>query len=251
MRPRILIIAGSDSSGGAGLSKDVETIANHGGSARPVITAITVQTNSAVAQISHSAPELVAAQISTAMDDGKVDAVKIGMLGNAAIVDAVAKALQNHSEIPIILDPVLAATSGAQLLDIAGRKAMTMRLFPLVKILTPNRPEAALLCNSVGDHQTARQARHLVSLGPQYILMKGGHSSGNTACDELHDINGYYQKYCTPRLAVAMRGTGCMQASALACNLAAGLSVPDACATAKNYVYEKLLRNQNQDGVIS
>lgn len=239
MTGTILVIAGSDPSGGAGLSRDIDTIARLGASARPVVTAVTAQTDRAVSRVACLPPGLIAEQLVAALDDGRPQAVKIGMLGNAAIVEAVADRLTRADPLPVVLDPVLAASSGRPLLDAAGRTAMLERLLPLVTLLTPNRPEAAALCGApkaLAEADFARQALHMLERGPRFVLLKGGHGDDRAAVDRLYGKDGLRQSFEAPCAAGSARGTGCTLASAIAVLLAQGHGMAEAVRQAKDFV---------------
>lgn len=235
---RILVIAGTDSSGGAGLSRDVAMATTLGCAVAPVVTAVTVQTNAAVIAIQPIDPDLVAAQIRAAFDskDTAPKAVKIGMLGTPEIAQAVARSLP--LSLPVVLDPVLKSTSGGQLMPVAA-------LAPLLRhvtLLTPNLAESALLSDSAEtqDRQQLQvQARRLLALGPKAVLIKGGHGDGPCATDHLFHATGHQALSC-PRLARGKRGTGCSLATAVACRLALGDELTTACHTAKNALFRWL-----------
>jgi hydroxymethylpyrimidine/phosphomethylpyrimidine kinase len=242
-RPAVLVIAGSDSSGGAGLVRDLEVLADLGCEAVCAVSAVTAQTHGRVIAVHHVPPQVVRAQISAALDSTAVGAVKIGMLGTAATVNAVADSLPRGGALPIVLDPVLLSSSGGELLDEAGRAAMRTRLFPLTTVLTPNIPEAAALCGTApaaSREALLEQARSLLATGVGAVLLKGGHATGAEAVDLLLGADGAPQWLSSPRLEARSRGTGCALASAIAAALAHGSSVEDACASAKRYVLSLL-----------
>jgi len=242
MIPTVIVVGGSDSSGGAGLSRDIATLAELGCEARPVLTAVTAQTSAAVAAIELVSPQFVARQLSSALETGPVGAVKIGMLGNGAIVAAIAKALSERLTVPVIIDPVIASSSGRNLLTADGMEALKRMLLPLCHIVTPNLPEASMLTGmrEAGSHSDlADQANVLRRYGAKFVLIKGGHGEGEEATDWLfgeHAPRGF----CSPRLAVEKRGTGCSLATAIAAHLAAGHSIDMACSLAKEHVNRRL-----------
>jgi hydroxymethylpyrimidine/phosphomethylpyrimidine kinase len=218
----ILVIAGTDSSGGAGLSRDIAVAAQLGFAVKPVVTAVTAQSNDAVRRVELVDADLVKAQIEAAFEDDGPAAVKIGVLGDEAVVRAVADALKG-CELPIVLDPVLAASSGAQLLSDKGIAAMKERLLPLVTLVTPNLPEAEIL----GIEQLANLCRA--------VLLKGGHGEG----DVLRDVLTQGQSetvFTAQKQAFAPRGTGCTLSTAIACGLADGLALEVAVRQAHRYV---------------
>jgi hydroxymethylpyrimidine/phosphomethylpyrimidine kinase len=234
----VLVIAGTDSSGGAGLARDLRTLAELETRALCAVTAVTAQSDSGVLGVHVIPADLLRAQIATAFATCRIDAVKIGMLGTADIVRAVTEALRPHDTVPVVLDPVLASSSGTALLDEPGRAALLELLLPRVTLLTPNIPEAGLLLGTpaaTGEAQMLAQAQALLTLGARAVLMKGGHGTGPEAVDLLVSAQG------TDRLAVARmdascRGTGCALASAAAAALAEGLALDTACISAKGYV---------------
>ena len=239
----VLVIAGMDSSGGAGLARDVATLTRFGVGALVAVTAVTAQTDSAVRSVELLPPPLVAAQISAALATRRAAAIKTGMLGSGAIVAAVAAGLPPRELVPLVLDPVLAATSGGTLLDAPGRAALAQLLLPRATLLTPNIPEAALLLEAapaVSAEEMIAQGRALCARGAAAVLMKGGHASGALAIDWLVTRAGSVQRLAAPRLAAGRRGTGCALASAIAAGLAGALPLETACQRAKEHVTELL-----------
>lgn len=237
----VLVIAGTDSSGGAGLTRDVATLAHFGVGALCAVTAVTAQTDAAVLGITRLTAELVRAQITAALATGRVAAVKTGMLVDAEVVETVAATLP--VQLPLIVDPVLAATSGAELLDGAGRQALMRRLLPRLTLLTPNLSEAAsLLATSVAgsDAEVIAQGKALCARGAAAVLIKGGHAEQPLATDWLVTADGECQSFAAPRIAAQRRGTGCALAAAIAAGMASGLECSAACARAKSYVTELL-----------
>lgn len=207
------------------------------------VTAVTAQSNTRVAMVHHIPPEVIRAQIAAAFESRAVAAIKIGMLGTRTTVEAVAASLPLDAAIPIVLDPVLMASSGGELLDAEGRSAMLAGLFPRATILTPNIPEAAVLLGEAtasGEPALTAQARRLLALGPQSILLKGGHHAGEEAVDLLVSRNDVVRRIAAARIAATHRGTGCALASAIAAGLASGMSVVEACQQGKRYVTELL-----------
>ena len=242
-RPAVLVIAGSDSSGGAGIVRDVATLAELGCEALCAVSAVTAQTHGQVVSVHHVPPQVVGAQIRAALESARIGAIKIGMLGTAATVSAVADSLPRPGTIPIVLDPVLISSSGGVLLDEAGREEMRARLFPLATVLTPNIPEAASLCATAPatDRQALlAQARALLATGTRAVLLKGGHAEGAASVDLLLSADGAPQWLSAPRLGTRCRGTGCALASAIAAGLARGSAIEEACAGAKRYVHSML-----------
>ena len=244
--PAVLVIAGTDSSGGAGLARDLRTLCDFGAEALCAVTAVTAQSHARVSAVQPLPPALIRAQIRCALESRRVDAIKIGMLGTAAAAEAVAQCLAPPLRIPVVLDPVLRSSSGGVLLDEAGRRAMQEKLFPLTTLLTPNIPETAVLCgeqpSSDGDPATLLEwAARLLGQGPQAVLIKGGHGSGPEAADLL--AHGGQTRWLTSaRLGGSLRGSGCALASAIAAELARGEPLEEACWTARRYVLDLLAR---------
>ncbi len=239
----VLVIAGSDSSGGAGMGRDLRVLAQLGAAAVCAISAVTAQTHGRVVSVHHVPPEVVRAQIRAALQSARVGAIKIGMLGTTATVSAVAEELSQAGPIPIVLDPVLISTSGGTLLDEYGRAEMRARLFPLAAVLTPNIPEAAALCAvspAASREERITQARTLLAMGPRAVLLKGGHAAEPEAADLLLMRDAAPQWLSSPRLNAESRGTGCALASAIAAGLAAGSTVEEACRSARSYVLRML-----------
>jgi hydroxymethylpyrimidine/phosphomethylpyrimidine kinase len=233
------VIAGSDSSGGAGIVRDVAVLAELGCEALCTVCAVTAQTHGQLVSVHHVPPQVVRAQITAALESAPIAAIKIGMLGTAATVSAVADSLPRGGTIPIVLDPVLLSSSGGVLLDEAGRAQMRSRLFPLATVLTPNIPEAASLCATAPatDREALlAQARSLLATGARAVLLKGGHAAGAESVDLLLTAEGRPQWLSSPRLDARCRGTGCALASAIAAGLAGGAAIEEACASAKDYV---------------
>lgn len=234
----VLSIAGSDSSGGAGIQADVKTIAAHGLFAETAITALTAQNTLGVTGVVAVDPAFVAAQIDAVFEDIRPAAVKIGMVSSAAIIEAVACALERHGARNIVVDPVMVATSGARLIDEEAVRALKERLLPLADIATPNLPEAAALCGFAVDDEASmeRAARTLVAAGRGGVLVKGGHAAAS-ADDVLVQPDGALTWLRAPRIATPnTHGTGCTLSSAIACGLARGWTMEQAVRSAKDYV---------------
>lgn len=235
---RVLIVAGSDSSGGAGIQADIKTIAALGAYAMTAITAVTVQNTTGVKSFHPVPPKVVADQIDAVLSDIGADAVKTGMLVDAATVEAVAVALSAYAGTPIVVDTVMIAKGGATLLDDAGVDAMRTSLFPLAALITPNAPEAAFLAGLSVEtpDDLARAGEKLLAQGARAVLVKGGHLKGDTVTDVLVDTNGT-QMFRTRRIDnPSTHGTGCTLASAIAAGLAQGLTLEQAVVRARHYV---------------
>lgn len=244
-RPAVLVVAATDSSGGAGLTRDVQVLADFSVDALCVITAVTAQSDSRVTAVHHIPHAIIRAQVAAAFETRQVGAIKIGMLGTRASVDAVVDSLPRSMSIPIVLDPVLVSSSGGVLLDAGGRDAMRKNLFPRTALVTPNVPEAAALLDADvanSEYVLIEQAQSLLALGPQAVLIKGGHMSGEQAVDLLVSRDHGLRRIPSLRLHATKRGTGCALASAIAAGLASGMSLFDACRQAKRYVVEMLSR---------
>jgi hydroxymethylpyrimidine/phosphomethylpyrimidine kinase len=233
-----LTIAGSDSSGGAGIEADLKTFSALGVYGACAITALTAQNTTGVVAIHDVPPDFVTAQIDAVFSDLDVGAVKIGMLANAAVAGAVAAALARHRARNVVLDPVLAATSGEKLLQ-SEATARLRGLIARVRVVTPNLPEAAILLDAPvarDEHEMQAQAQELLALGAQAVLIKGGHLDGDESVDLLVDAQGS-ERFAAPRIATKnTHGTGCTLASAIAAGLAKGLSLDRAVREAKLYV---------------
>jgi hydroxymethylpyrimidine/phosphomethylpyrimidine kinase len=240
---RILVIAGSDSGGGAGIQADIKTITCLGGYAMTAVTAVTVQNTLGVSAIHAIPPEIVAKQIRACIDDIGVDAVKIGMLGSAATINAVAEALAGV-KVPIVLDPVMVAKGGASLIDADAAEAMVARLLPLAAVVTPNTPELVELTGTeIEDEADALlAAQELLHSGPRAVLAKGGHLGGETITDWLVTRGGHLAFQSARFDSRHTHGTGCTLASALACGLGQGLALEAAVERARAFVAQGLAR---------
>lgn len=236
-----LTIAGSDSGGGAGIQADLKSFSALGVYGASVLTAITAQNTRAVTMVEAVSPAMIRAQIDAVLDDITVGAVKIGMLGSAQAVEAVAEGLAGR-DLLVVLDPVMIAKSGDRLIADDAIAAMVDRLLPMATVLTPNLPEAARLLSRVvaGDPtETLAQGEALRGLGPRWVLMKGGHAAGETCTDQL--IGPERHDLAAPRLATRnTHGTGCSLSSAIAAGLAQGMTVPDAVARAHAWLHEAI-----------
>jgi hydroxymethylpyrimidine/phosphomethylpyrimidine kinase len=236
--PVAVTIAGSDSGSGAGIQADLKTFAALGVYGASVITALTAQNTQGIAAIHEVPADFVTAQLDAVFSDLAVGAVKIGMLGNAAVVDAVADGLARHHAPDIVLDPVLAATSGEKLLRADAIGALR-KLIAMARVLTPNIPEAAALLDlplARDEAEMRAQAERLLALGTGAILIKGGHAAGGESVDLLVDAQGC-QRFAAPWIATSnTHGTGCTLASAVAAGFAKGLGLTEAVGEAKAYV---------------
>ncbi len=234
---RILVVGGSDSGGGAGIQADLKTVMALGGYATTAITALTAQDTRGVHAVHPVPPEFVARQMALALDDIGADAVKSGMLGDAAIIHAVAGVLQGRG-LPLVLDPVMVAKGGSPLLDPAATEVLWL-LIRMATVLTPNVPEAeALLGHPIPKHEAALEAAAaLLRRGAPAVLLKGGHLPGPIVQDILATPAGITVLQ-SPRIDTRhTHGTGCTLASAVATGLAQGLPLPQAVDRARRYVH--------------
>ena len=233
-----LTIAGSDSGGGAGIQADLKTFAAHRVYGTSAITAVTAQNTHGVGSWQALPPALVRAQIDAVVCDIGADAVKIGMLANAAIVDAVAGAIADLALPNVVLDPVMIAKGGDRLLEASAVDAIRRALLPLAHVVTPNVPEAEVLADMpIGTLDDVREAgRRILASGPGVVLVKGGHLAGEESIDVAVTADGTFELR-GPRIdTTSTHGTGCTLASAIAANLALGLPVREALAAAREYV---------------
>jgi hydroxymethylpyrimidine/phosphomethylpyrimidine kinase len=234
-----LSIAGSDSGGGAGVQADLKTFAALGVYGATVITALTAQNTQGVAAIHDVPADFIAAQIDAVYSDLDIAAVKIGMLSQPGAVAAVTAGLKRHKAANIVLDPVMVATSGDALLADAAVESLRRELIPHALVVTPNLPEAAALIGASlarNEQEMEAQARELLTLGPAFVLIKGGHGEGAESVDLLVG-QGHAVRLSARRVATKnTHGTGCTLSAAIAAGLAKGLDVVAAVREAKSYV---------------
>ena len=232
-------IAGSDSSGGAGIQADLKTFSALGVYGASVITALTAQNTKGVTAVHEAPPAFVAAQMDAVFSDLAVGAVKIGMLGNAAVIMAVAAGLERHNQTNVVLDPVMAATSGRRLLAGDAIEALRRELLPRALVITPNLPEAAALLDApqaVDENEMLAQADRLVALGANAVLMNGGHAGGAESTDLLVTATASI-RVIGERIATRnTHGTGCTLSAAIAAGLAQGYGLTQAVRDAKEYI---------------
>jgi hydroxymethylpyrimidine/phosphomethylpyrimidine kinase len=237
--PIALTIAGSDSSGGAGIQADLKTFAALGVYGASVITALTAQNTTGVSAIHDVPPDFVAAQIDAVFSDLAVKAVKIGMVSQSATIGAIVAGLDRWKPEHVVLDPVMVATSGSHLLAAGAVERLRKELLPRATVVTPNLPEAgALLDEPVATDRAAieQQAHKLLRLGARAVLIKGGHGAGAESVDYLVSPDST-KAFAAPRIATKnTHGTGCTLSSAIAAGLARGLSLEAAVEAAKRYV---------------
>jgi hydroxymethylpyrimidine/phosphomethylpyrimidine kinase len=239
---RVLIIAGSDSGGGAGVQADLKTVTALGAYGATAITAITVQDTQKVHAVHPVPPKIIRSQIEVVLHDIGADAIKIGMIGDRAAGKAILAGLEGHPDIPLVLDPVLVATSGDSLGDEGVRALLVERFVPKAAVVTPNLPELAALTGIEPgtDEAIAEAARQLISRGAGAVLVKGGHGKGDTVSDRLFTENGV-TGFDNPRLETRnTHGTGCTLASAIAAGLSGGVELREATERAIAYVREAI-----------
>jgi len=236
---RVLVIAGSDSGGGAGIQADIKTITAMGAYAATAITALTAQDTLGVHGILPVPPDFIVWQMEAVLDDIGADAVKTGMLGDATAIERVCETLAARKpSIPLVVDPVMRATGGTRLLAVEAVTVLRRQLLPMATVLTPNLPEAEILAGMQIPDRAAmgRAATALLTLGANAVLLTGGHLPGDTVIDLLATEDGV-EEYAAPRIETRhTHGTGCTLASALAAGLAQGMELRAAVGRARAYV---------------
>lgn len=234
---KVLSVAGSDCSGGAGIQADIKTISAHGLYAMSVITALTAQNTTGVSGIYEVTPEFVTMQLDSVFSDIFPDSVKTGMMSDANIIKAVACAMKKYNAANIVVDPVMVSTSGSALLKEDAVKTMTEELFPVSRLITPNIPEAEVLCGTKINcaEDMIKAAETISSRTGASVLVKGGHSISD-ATDILCE-NGKISCFRSERIENPnTHGTGCTLSSAIACGLAEGCSLSESIRCAKEYI---------------
>lgn len=238
-KPVALTIAGSDSGGGAGIQADLKSMEANGVFGASVIVAVTAQNTEAVTGSRDLSPSFVAQQINTVVDDIDIDAYKTGMLSSASIIETVAERVDAHGLTPLVVDPVMISKSGFKLLQDAAIDTLRTALIPKATLITPNLHEASHLadCSVETVDEAVAAAKALHALGPEAVLVKGGHlTDTDDAVDVLYD-GAEVQTFSAPRIdTTSTHGTGCTYASAIAAHLAHGRDLSDAVARAKRYV---------------
>lgn len=243
--PTVLSIAGSDSGGGAGIQADLKTFSSLGVYGATAITAITAQNTQGVHSQFALPPQMVYDQIIAVMEDIHPSVIKIGMLSNLQVATVVADALERYS-IPIILDPVMVSSSGHRLLSVEAQEVLKGRLLPMAQLITPNIPEMEALSDmpllTISDKYNA--AKHLLSLGVQSVLLKGGHEEGEVKVDILYQKSPQGIVTCSFSSDTLntrnIHGTGCTLSSAIAAYMARGLALKEAVSSAKIYITEAI-----------
>lgn len=247
MQGRVLIVAGSDSGGGAGIQADIKTVTALGGYAMTALTALTAQNTEGVAAIHPVPVDFIARQMTVVLDDIGADIIKTGMLHSSEVIDAVCRVLAGR-DIPLVVDPVMVAKGGATLLQHEAVATMKARLLPMARVLTPNIPEAEALTGVSIDGTAAaeRAAGMLSAMGAKAVLIKGGHmtdaASADTVTDLLFEDGVLVEIFSSPRIDTRhTHGTGCTMASAIATGLAQGLAIDEAVSRARVYVQQAIL----------
>jgi hydroxymethylpyrimidine/phosphomethylpyrimidine kinase len=239
MHGRVLIIAGSDSGGGAGIQADIKAVTALNGFAMTAITALTAQNTLGVHGIYPISLDFIRQQIRVVVEDLGCDAVKTGMLATSDVITAVAETLDEVApDVPLIVDPVMVAKGGAPLLEAEAVSAMKSLLLPRAALITPNLHEAeALLGTPVQtESQMMEAANALLTMGPKAVLLKGGHLDGDTLVDVLRTPHETATFTCSRVQTQHTHGTGCTLASAVACGVAQGMDMESAVSRARNYV---------------
>jgi hydroxymethylpyrimidine/phosphomethylpyrimidine kinase len=239
MTPIAVTIAGSDSGGGAGIQADLKTFSALGVYGASVIAAVTAQNTKGVTAIHEVPPAIIAAQMDAVFSDLAVGAIKIGMLGNAAAITAVAAGLDRHNQTNVVLDPVMAASSGRRLLAKDAVAALRTELLPRARVITPNLPEAAALLNAseaTDENEMLAQADRLIALGANAVLMKGGHAGGADSTDLLVTATASIRVIGARIATRNTHGTGCTLSAAIAAGLARARGLTEAVRDAKEYI---------------
>lgn len=240
---RVLIIAGSDSGGGAGIQADIKATSALGAYAATAITALTAQNTLGVHGVIPVPPDFIAQQMQVVLSDIGADCIKTGMLHDAAVIEAVTACLAEAAlGVPLVVDPVMVAKGGAALLQSEAVASLRDRLVPMATVLTPNIPEAEALTGLTlgADNDMEAIARALLALGPDAVLLKGGHMEGNVVRDLLVTADGITE-FNNPRIDTPhTHGTGCTLASSIAAGIAQRMTLVDAVARAEHYLHEAI-----------
>ena len=243
IRGRVLIVAGSDSGGGAGIQADIKAVSALGAYAATAITALTAQNTHGVEGV-HPVPlDFIDRQISMVLTDIGADCLKTGMLHSSEVIETVLAAIERDAPgVPLVVDPVMVAKGGASLLEESAVATLRRRLAPRATVLTPNVPEAEALAGRTirtdADMEAVGEA--LLAMGPKAVLLKGGHMDGDTVRDRLITASGV-RLFENPRIrTVHTHGTGCTLASAIAAGIAQGMALEDAVARAEAYLHEAI-----------
>jgi len=244
----VLTIAGFDGSGSAGIQGDIKTISALGCYATSILTALPVQNTCGVRSIYPIPADVVGAQLQAVLNDIFPDAIKIGMVHTADVVEAIVNTLQQYPEVPVVFDPVMVSTSGHRLLEDSTIEVIVKKLFPLAVVITPNLDEAAVLTgmpvHTVDDMRIA--GKKLMELGARSVLLKGGHLDATQLTSLYFTNDGRAHEYSFEKIDTQnTRGTGCALSSAIASYIARGKSLPDAIALAQEYVHQAILNGKN------
>ena len=245
---RVLTIAGSDSGGGAGIQADLKTFAALGCYGMSAITALTAQNTLGVQGIHAVPPAFLKAQIQSVVEDIGVDALKIGMLHEPAVVEVVAWAIDHYKLTRVVLDPVMVATSGDRLMASETVQVLVRELFPRASVITPNLDEAALLLgHEITDADALNQAaQDLLAMGAKAVLLKGGHLAGDEVVDLLVQAHGPSRRLASPRIASQnVHGTGCTLSSAMAAYMALGHDLSESVALARTFILGAIAHGAN------
>jgi len=244
MIARVLVVAGSDSGGGAGIQADIKTVTALGGFATTAVTALTAQNTRGVFGVVGVAPDFIQQQMRVVLEDIGTDAIKTGMLHSAAVIEAVCQVLEaREAKVPLVVDPVMVAQSGDSLLEPDAVATLARRLVPQASVLTPNLPEAERLldCEIPGAVEMPEAARALLELGADAVLLKGGHLEGGATVTDVLATPAGVECFESERIdTVHTHGTGCTLASAVATGLAQGLALRAAVARARAYLMQAL-----------
>lgn len=239
-RPVVLVIAGNDPSGGAGLAADIQAITAMGAHPAPVVAALTVQDSRDAAEVHALPPERVVAQAERVLDDMPVAAVKLGLLASAAVGRAVAALLARHPALPVVVDPVLSASGGGRLAEAGLLEVYREALFPLAALATPNADESRRFAPDARDVEA--RARAILALRARHVLVKGADEDTPEVHNHLFGPDGLHCEYTCPRLPGRYHGSGCTLASAIAARLARGVEMTEAVGEAQRYTWESLQR---------
>jgi hydroxymethylpyrimidine/phosphomethylpyrimidine kinase len=238
--PVVLIIAGNDPSGGAGLAADIQAVSAAGAHPAPVVAALTVQDSRHVARVQAVDAALVTEQARAVLEDMPVAAVKLGLLVDAAVGRAVVALLQQHPHIPLVVDPVLAASGGGRLAENALMDVYLKELFPLASLVTPNALESRRLAPAAVD--VPSRAHALLATGARHVLIKGADEDSSEVHNHLYGPDGLYEGFTWPRLSGSYHGSGCTLASAIAARLGLGQSMGEAVGGGQRYTWDTLER---------
>ena len=238
--PVVLVIAGNDPSGGAGLTADIQAITAAGAHPAPVVAALTVQDTGDVRRVQAVDAAWVAEQARAVLADMPIAAVKLGLLADAAVGHAVAALLAEHPSVPLVVDPVLAASGGRSLVSDALLEVYLQELFPLATLVTPNAAESRRFAPTAAD--PAGRAGALLATGARYVLVKGADDDTSDVRNHLFGPDGFHRESRWPRLPHSYHGSGCTLASAIAARLALGQAIPEAVQDAQRYTQDALRR---------